>query len=549
MHRYMTLVVGLAVLLGLVIGGCSPAATPTEPPQPGPTEAATATQAAPTKTPAAPADGGTLVWVRSFIAEGPYNAAVSTGMEAEICGALFDTLVMQQPDGTLAPGALTESWETSDDGLAYTFHLKKGITFHDGTPFDSEAVRFWIEEMKKGPSGYMFSQVEAVETPDGYTAVFEVSQPFPNLLWNLATYYSGVFSPTAYQQAGEDFGTEVIVGTGPYVLVKFEPGEFILEKNPDYAWAPASQPRQEGVLYPDELIFREVVEDSTRVMMIQSGDAHIVDIPAQYIEQVDAGADTHVTQGLRSTIRYVGMNAARWPFDDLRVRRAVAQAIDREAIIRSLYFDAALPSYSYLPPGMKEAEGAEDYGYHYNPEAARAKLAEAGWADTDGDGIVEKDGKPLHVRLFSRTITLDQHVSEAVQAYLRDIGIDAEIQLVDKLQPVQESGDWEAQVYLSTWANADILDWWFNPDYVPYPNFMGWEDEQTRDMLAATVNAPTWDERVEAFAALNEYLTTQALWAPILTPMRNFALSDSVRGFEVNSFEPMFMTMSIWLEQ
>lgn len=552
--RFLNLVCCIAILATLLAGcGTDGGSTSTDVPSPAgaasqaPEEVA-AEPEAPTGDAGSAKAGGTLVVAYPDLQD-TFNPVMATHMKPWPSGALFDNLVLQDFEGKLVPGGLTKYWEVSDDGLVYTFHLKEGIKFHDGTPFTSEAVRFYIEEMRKGPSAYMYDQVREVQTPDDHTAVFQLTQPFPNLLWNLSTTYNGIFSPQAYQEAGEDYGTEVVVGTGPYKMVEFVADDHItLERNPDYTWGPDWLPHQ-GPAYPDTLILRAVPEDSTRLFMLESGDVDIVMmLPPQYVQEIEAKPDLRISQGLDTRITYVGMNTARWPFDDVRVRQAVAQAVDRDAIISSLAFGAAVPAYSYLAAPLEETKGEEEYGYKYNPEASRAALAEAGWADSDGDGIVEKDGKPLQIRLHAQSVTEYQRLAEAVQAYLKDIGIAAEIILVDQLKPVQESGDWEAFVAYSSWGNADILEWWFNADLRPYPNMFGWNDPKTQEMLAATVSAKTWEERVEAYSALNQYLTEQAIWAPLYTPYHNVGLSSRVQGYRQNVLNAMIEVLPVWLQ-
>jgi peptide/nickel transport system substrate-binding protein len=209
----------------------------------------------------------------------------------------------------------------------------------------------------------------------------------------------------------------------------------------------------------------------------------------------------------------------------------------------------AQPAYSFLAAPLEESEGGEEYGYHYNPEASKELLAEAGWEDTDGDGVLEKDGKPLKIRIFSTSVTEYQHLAEAIQGYLKDVGIDSEILLTDNLKEVQESGDYESFVAYSRWGNADILDWWFNADYIPYPNHLRWDDAQTQEMLKATVDALTWGERVEAFKALNKYLTEKALWAPVYTAYFNVGVSGKVHDYRQNLINPMIEVLPVWLEQ
>lgn len=292
--------------------------------------------------------------------------------------AIFDTVVTIDYEGNLQPG-LAKRWEVSDDALPYAFHLQEGVKFHDGTPFNSESVAWWIKEMGTGPSAYMFMAIDTVGTPDELTAVFKMKSAFPNLLYNLPTYYSGIPSQAAYEKYGEDYATKAAVGTGPFKLVSLAKNDqVVLERNPDCNWGPEWLNHQ-GPAIPERLVFKALTEDSTPINELMTGGIDVMeDIPYQYVQQFEGQSDFVVLEAPQAAVTFLAMNASQPPFDDLSVRQAVNQAINKEAIVKALYFGHAEPAYSVFQPALPEGKDAQSYGFKYDVEAANAILAEAG---------------------------------------------------------------------------------------------------------------------------------------------------------------------------
>ena len=212
------------------------------------------------------------------------DGRTGTWIQSELVSTIFEKLVTVNREGEVKPG-LAESWQTSDGGKRVTFHLRQGVKFHDGTNFNSAAVKKWVLGYKDGPSEYLFSPVVDVKTPDTDTVIFVLKSPFPNLFHNLSSYFSGVHSPTATENNGEQYGQEYAVGTGPYKLDEFvQRNKLVVERNPDYSWAP-SWMRHPGPACPDQIIFQTEPDTEAWISAVTSGRAHVgVGAPPLFVD-------------------------------------------------------------------------------------------------------------------------------------------------------------------------------------------------------------------------------------------------------------------------
>ena len=272
--------------------------------------------------------------------------------------------------------ALATEWSTSEDGRTWTFRLREGVKFHDGADFNAEAVKYNFERILDpeigSPRRSMIEMVEKVEVVDEYTVAITTKTPFGPFLAQISSYNLGMLSPTTAGERGKGYAQNP-AGTGPFKLKAWEPGDtLIFEANQDY-WG--------GKPAIDELVFRVVPEDSTRIMLLKSGDVDaIAGVPAFEVETLKGDQNVVLISlpGFRTI--YVGMNCQQKPFDDPRVRQAVNYAIDRQAIVDHLLRGVATvgvgPESTSIPGSVKDLPP-----YGRDVEKAKALLAEAGYPD------------------------------------------------------------------------------------------------------------------------------------------------------------------------
>ena len=335
---------------------------------------------------------------------------------------MYEGLVRFEDGSTEIEPGLAESWEVSDDGLTYTFHLREGLTFHDGTPVDAEAAKFSIERQTDPNHPYYdtgefpyaeftFGPVESVEVVGPLTLQITLESTFAPFLANMAMHAAALVSPTAVAEYGRDFSDHP-VGAGPYRFVSWNKGvEVVLEANPDY---------YKGEPSVERLIFRPIVEDQARLAALEAGEIDLtVNLPPDDLPRLrDEAAFTFAEQAGMHTW-YLVFNVTKAPFDNPQVRQAMAYAIDRDAIVQAILGNTGEVAQNILPPVVWSYTD-EVAQYPFDPEKAKELLAEAGYPDGfDVDFWVPESGSGMQQPVAIATV---------VQDYLRRIGVNLNIQ-------------------------------------------------------------------------------------------------------------------------
>lgn len=365
---------------------------------------------------------------------------------------IYERLVVLDEKGGVQPRLATQ-WAVSPDGRTWTFELRRNAVFHDGTPFNAEAVRVNFERMLdpglRLPTAVLLGGVSRVRTAGSHTVVLETREPFGPLLYNLTHYSIAFISPRALRE-GVDVARQP-VGTGPYRFVSWTPKEaVILEAHPRY-WG--EQPTVRRV------IFRAVPDGATRTVMLETGEADIVaNLPVQDVDRLRRRADLRVVVHPFNRVVWLMINTQRGPLRDVRVRQALNYAVNKQAIARAI-----LRGFAEVPCSVvaKATFGyAKSECYSYNPSKAKALLAEAGYPNG------------FEIKLFSTSgrYLMDRETVEAVQGQLAGVGVHVRLNLM------------EWAVFLSSTrrppdqAEHDLALWAFGPatndsDFVLATNF------------------------------------------------------------------------------
>jgi peptide/nickel transport system substrate-binding protein len=445
---------------------------------------------------------------------------------------IYEGLVKMSVDGKYFP-CLASSWEMSEDALTWTFKLKKGVKFHDGSEFNADIVKWFIKEMKeKSPHEQMVQSIKSVTVEDPYTVTFHMEYPDPNLLFNLSSTFMDIPSKEAIEKYGDDFGIKYAVGTGPFILDEWIMDDrMILKKNPDYKWG-TELSENKGPAKIDKLVIREMKEEATVFMELKSGGVDIAEgVPAIFLEKIKEDKNIYVIQIPSARLIYLAMNTQKEPYTDIKVREAICLAINQEEIVEHVFMNVGKAAHTYLIDQLEESKVPEEYKIGYNLNKAKKIIAEAGWKDTDGDGILEKDGNKFIANLWVENISVYRRVAEVAQEQLRKLGIDAKITQYDSItfKDKLKKGEQELLIRLYGWDNADILEWYFNSKRMGYPNVAMWDDEKSDELMdKAMTEAATWEERVEYFIDYHKYLLKQFPWAPIYLPPVNFGIRKEV---------------------
>ncbi|EGL83680.1 ABC-type transporter, periplasmic subunit [Caldalkalibacillus thermarum TA2.A1] len=352
-------------------------------------------------------------------------------------GKIFETLVVQDEHMEIQPGLATE-WERIDD-LTWEFKLREGVQFHDGTEFTAEAVKANIErildEELGSPRANLFEMITEVEVVDDYTVRLVTAYPFTPLLANLAHYSGGIISPQAIE-AEKNGGTPISqhpVGTGPLKFEAWEPGQEIVLSKFEHHWG-------EGVKV-DEVVFKVVPEDATRVSMVETGEAHIAEpVEASNIDRIEASPNMKLYRSEGLGIDYIGFNLNKKPFDDVRVRQAINWAVDTEAIIDHVYNGVGMKAEGPMGPRVWGYH-PDLKGYGYDPEKAKQLLAEAGYADGFQTTIWTNDNPER------------MNVAEVVQSQLKEVGIEADIEVMEWGAYLEHTAAGKHDMFILGWSN------------------------------------------------------------------------------------------------
>ena len=334
-----------------------------------------------------PKRGGTLTFSYRIIA-GHFNPAIASGTPTGIPGTQLFAALLRFDDQWNPKPYLAESWDISDDGLKVTVKLRSNARFHDGKPITSEDVKFSIETYQQHhPFKPMYAPVKSIDTPDPLTAVFNLSNPHPAILLAFSSQLGVVIPKHVYGNTDNirqhPQNSQDVVGSGPFKLKEFKPGEYIImERNEDYFL--------EGKPYIDRIVYKKIAENTSRVIALEKGDVDLTafESDAPVLDRLKKNEHLTLTPDGYSAIgplEWLAFNTKRKPFDDKRVRQAIAYAIDKEFILKVLYGGYAQRSLGPIHPGSVFAP-KDVNPYDYDVEKAKALLDEAGYKP-DADGI------------------------------------------------------------------------------------------------------------------------------------------------------------------
>ncbi|MGL5437685.1 MAG: ABC transporter substrate-binding protein [Lachnospiraceae bacterium] len=466
-----------------------------------------------------------------------------TSKDYQIPMNIFDRLVDIEvdADGTsrIAP-SLAQNWDISDDGLEYTFHLREDVTFHNGNAFTAEDVEYTFHRMLTEPGAInaeFIDQVkgadellagsadtlEGLEVIDEYTVKMTLKEPYAAFLACISSPGVSIYDSEATAAAGDQFGLDpsVTVGTGPFRFTSWTlNNQLVLSRNEEY-WKGASE--LPGV------IIKIIPDTETQTMMFENGELDILDL--DYVaDAMDRFTETYPDQIVstpRVGITYLTMNHNNEPFGDVNVRKAVQMAIDKQVILDALYGGRGQVEYGIFPHGLI-GFNPNQTEISYDPEAARALLAEAGYAD----------GFTMELAADSSASDTVTMALEIIKDQLAEVGINAEIKNYDESTWLETRKSGQLGSFLATWT-ADFND----PDNFIYTFFgneeksklrsINYADTAVMERVAAARGIVNVADRIAEYNALEEKLIHEdAAWAPMYSRTHLFAVSKRVQNYQ-----------------
>lgn len=474
---------------------------------------------------------------------------ITDGISIYVQRQIYDTLVDFKPGSTEVTAGLATSWYSSQDGKVWTFRLRQGVKFQDGTELDAEAVKFNIErwwdpknptridaaaryeiwpELFGGFKGEEGSILKEIQVVDKYTIRFVLNQPFPAFPAAIGSGYFGIASPAAIKKDGAKYGspTGSAVGTGPFRLVEWRPGEqVVLEKNPTY-W-------KKGFPKVDRVVFRVIKDPAARLAALKAGTIDFTtDIPPANLKDIEADRNLDAVFRPSFNVGYLALNPSHKPFSDIRVRQAVAMAINKKAIVQAFWGKLGITDGHFTPPSMKAFQSPKVTDYEFNPQKAKALLAEAGYPN----GF---DLELWYMPVSRPYFPTPKEIAEAMAADLSAIGIRVKLQTKDWASYLADRKKAPGfQAYMLGWTGdygdpqnfydphfacpiADLFDSAGKPLCV----------KELGDILTKAATTPNLEERKRLYQQADELTFNLALRIPIVHSQPLLAKRKNISGW------------------
>ncbi|WP_374723416.1 ABC transporter substrate-binding protein [Calidifontibacillus erzurumensis] len=482
--------------------------------------------------------GGTLVFGKGGDAVALDPITVTDGESLNVTRQIFDTLVKYGEQDTSIQPSLATEWTISEDGLTYTFKLREGVKFHDGTDFNADAVVYNFERWMngtadqfpyynsmfggfKGDEGHVIKEVKAI---DPYTVEFTLNRPQAPFLANIAMKPFGIASPAAIEKYGDKFG-ENPVGTGPFKFVSWSRNDkIVLEKNEDF-WL-------EGYPKVDQVIYQVIPDNSSRLNALVTGEIDIADgLNPSDLQQIEANKDLQVFKRPSMNVGYLGLTQQKdpnHPLNNKLVRQALNHAVDKQGIIDALFNGLAEPAKNPMPPSIQGYyDGIEPYPFDL--EKAKALLAEAGYPN----GFEME----LWAMPVARPYMPDgRKVAEAIQATFAEIGVKTKIVSFEWATYLDKASKGEAEAFLLGWTgdNGDADNFLYallDKDSIGSNNYTYYANDELHEILVQAQSTPDQATRNELYKKAQEIIHEDAPWVPLVHSTPLLAGKANISGF------------------
>jgi peptide/nickel transport system substrate-binding protein len=482
----------------------------------------------------------------------PHGAIHATGVQMN--KVIFESLVQLDTSGAAKP-LLATSWTMSPDGKVWTFKLRDGVKFHDGTPFDADAVKFSLDRVRDPATGSLsgpsfLGPIDRVEVVDRLTVRLTYTKPYPALLDGLETGYLAIVSPTAARKFGKEFGQHP-VGTGPYVFESWTRGQqVILKRNAAYAWAPAHAKHQ-GPGYLDTITFRFIPEHQTRLAAFERGELDLMGrAPGPDVGRLreDKRFVVHLNMFKGEPTEFL-INASKSPTNEVAVRQAMLYAINRASVVKAVTFGISTPAYGPLKPSIWPYWRGVEEMYRHDPAKARELFDKAGWKPGP-DGIRVKEGKRLSTIVNVKDDPQALDMLQLMQADLKQVGMDLEIRPMALAASEDLARKGENGLTFMDWrgTDPDILTLQFHSKNIGGWNFGHLKDPALDKLLDDAREEMNRAKRQKMYEDAQKYIMEVAAVVPLFNqvqPDPSWAYVKDL-AFDANTY---FMLYDVWLDK
>ncbi len=462
--------------------------------------------------------GGTLIWGRGGDSVSLDLAQATDGESIKAGIQIYENLVKFGDNSMEIEPQLATSWEVSDDGLTWTFHLRKDVKFHDGTPFNAKAVYDSFARIidKKHPFhaygkwvylSLSLGMVKEIKVIDDHTIALTTKTPYAPLINNLALWLCPIVSPTAMAKYKDKIGMHP-VGTGPFRFIRWvKDDQIILKRNDDY-WGDKAK--------VDRIILKSIPEPASRLMALQSGTIDIADdLDPDSIALLKKNPKIEVIERPSINVGYLALNTEKPWLKDVRVRRAINHAIDKKTLIQAIFQGLAIPAKNPYPPTIW---GYNDdiKPYEYDPEKAKKLLKEAGY---DFNTTLELWAMPVSRAYMPEPVK----TAELIQAYLAAVGVKTKIVRYDWGTYLKKTANGEHDMCMLGWlgGNADpdnFLYGLLSADTAKTPgasNVSLWKNPKFTELVKKARKTFSQEERAKYYRQAQVIFHQDAPWVPL----------------------------------
>jgi peptide/nickel transport system substrate-binding protein len=494
---------------------------------------------------AAPKDGGrvTVAITQEPDSLDPQRSSLATS--SLLFGYAGDTLVTQDPSGKIVPDLAT-SWKVSPDGLHYTFQLKQGVTFQNGDQFDAAAAKASFDRAldpatKAAAVASYLAPVTAIKATAPYELTFDLKQPFAYFLDGLAASQTVIVNARAAASMGNEFSRTPIL-TGPFQITRWDAGsQVVMKRNDKYRWGPSFLPQRPPHLAG--LTFRIIPDNGTRVSAVQNGEAQwTYNLPSAKIATFQNNDQFRLIHAPRKGLGlYLGFDVHKAPFDDPDVRKAIATAVDKQAIVKVALQGRGQPACGPLASTIPGAwSGACNATPKHDTSQAQKLLAQAGWKK-GADGKLAKNGTPFAFTLYTSDAAYSgwSDAAQLLQQQLKPLGIDMQVQNFEYTTLLSKCAAGEPAAFFGayTFTNANILTILFHSrnNRPGGLNFTKFADPATDQALNTADTAADPAQRDKAVQQVQKTLIDQTVTVPIWTDDIYGVINTKVQNVKLDS--------------
>jgi peptide/nickel transport system substrate-binding protein len=478
--------------------------------------------------------GGTVTFAAITDPETLDLHQTSNPVASTVFGWIYEPLVYQDLDNSYK-GLLAESWTVSPDNKTITFKLRKGITFTDGSAFNAAAAKFTFERLKrvgaKSPIFETFKSVARMDAPDDATFVMSLSEPFAPIFHDLAVSYAGILSPSAVAVAGDKID-RAAVGTGPYKLKDWQTGQqVVLARNETYDHAPAFF-KNRGAPFIQELRYRVIPDPATQIAALDAGEIDVLGLQAKDIQKYGSDKRFATFDSFTYGLTYLGFDAARPPFDDAKLRRALSNAVNKDEIVQTVYGGtlAKVACCPIAPSIQGYDEKLKQFELKYDVAAAKSGLDAIGYR-AGSDGLRSKpDGSPFKPVLYTTTSSDHTKIATLLQAQLKAVGVDLQVKQLESAALLAATPKAEHDLYLNgySWNEPDMFSLFLSCDRVKSSNRVLFCDQKLEALIKAGRTELDQAKRMQIYFDAQKYTMEQAPWQPLYMPVSKTAAAARI---------------------